>query len=303
MVNFLKKTIFKMRLGIQIAFTALTNGYIVGFLKGKIYQGPGKKLCLPGLNCYSCPGALGSCPIGSLQAVLGSPKFQMSFYVVGFFLFTGAILGRVVCGFLCPFGLVQDLLYKIPFFAKRKNMPGHKGLVWIKYVVLALMVVILPMFAVNAYGISEPWFCKYLCPSGTLFGGIPLIATNDGLQQALGGLFVWKMSVLLVILVWSLWVYRPFCKYLCPLGAIYGWFNPIALSRLQMDKEACIDCKKCKAVCPMDIPVYAKPNSAECIKCGKCLQACPTECIQVALWTKGSRQTKKTEKQPVESGD
>lgn len=303
MVNFLKKTIFKMRLGIQIAFTALTNGYIVGFLKGKIYQGPGKKLCLPGLNCYSCPGALGSCPIGSLQAVLGSPKFQMSFYVVGFFLFTGAILGRVACGFLCPFGLVQDLLYKIPFFAKRKNMPGHKGLVWIKYVVLALMVVILPMFAVNAYGISDPWFCKYLCPSGTLFGGIPLIATNDGLQQALGGLFVWKMSVLLVILVWSLWVYRPFCKYLCPLGAIYGWFNPIALSRFQMDKEACIDCKKCKAVCPMDIPVYAKPNSAECIKCGKCLQACPTECIQVALWAKGSRQAKKTEKQPVESGD
>lgn len=286
MANFLKKTIFKIRLAIQIAFTALSNGYVMGFLKGKIYQGPGKKLCLPGLNCYSCPGALGSCPIGSLQAVLGSPKFQMSFYVVGFFLFTGAILGRVVCGFLCPFGLVQDLLYKIPFFAKRKNMPGHKGLVWIKYVVLALMVVILPMFAVNAYGISDPWFCKYLCPSGTLFGGIPLIATNDGLQQALGGLFIWKMSVLLVILVWSLWVYRPFCKYLCPLGAIYGWFNPIALSRYQMDKEACIDCKKCKAVCPMDIPVYAKPNSAECIKCGKCLQACPTDCIEVALWAK-----------------
>lgn len=286
MANFLKKTIFKIRLGIQIAFTALSNGYVMGFLKGKIYQGPGKKLCLPGLNCYSCPGALGSCPIGSLQAVLGSPKFQMSFYVVGFFLFTGAILGRVVCGFLCPFGLVQDLLYKIPFFAKRKNMPGHKGLVWIKYVVLALMVVILPIFAVNAYGISDPWFCKYLCPSGTLFGGIPLIAANDGLQQALGGLFIWKMSVLLVILVWSLWVYRPFCKYLCPLGAIYGWFNPIALSRFQMDKEACIDCKKCKAACPMDIPVYAKPNSAECIKCGKCLQACPTDCIEVALWAK-----------------
>ena len=302
MANFLKKTIFKIRLAIQIAFTALSNGYVVGFLKGKIYQGPGKKLCLPGLNCYSCPGALGSCPIGSLQAVLGSPKFQMSFYVVGFFLFTGAILGRVVCGFLCPFGLVQDLLYKIPFFAKRKNMPGHKGLVWIKYVVLALMVVILPMFAVNAYGISDPWFCKYLCPSGTLFGGIPLIATNDGLQQALGGLFIWKLSVLLVILVWSLWVYRPFCKYLCPLGAIYGWFNPIALSRFQMDKEACIDCKKCKAACPMDIPVYAKPNSAECIKCGKCLQACPTDCIQVALLAKRSPQTKKTEKQPAESG-
>ena len=94
----------------------------------------------------------------------------------------------------------------------RMHMPGHKGLVWIKYVVLALMVVILPMFAVNAYGISDPWFCKYLCPSGTLFGGIPLIATNDGLQQALGGLFIWKMSVLLVhrrCLLFPCWTGNP----------------------------------------------------------------------------------------------
>lgn len=287
-----------MRLGVQLIFTAVTNGYLMGLFKGRIYQGPSKKVCLPGLNCYSCPGALGACPIGSLQAVIGSRGFKMSFYVIGFFLFVGAVLGRVVCGFLCPFGLVQDLIYKIPFFRKRKNMPGHKGLVWIKYAVLALLVIILPMFAVNAYGISDPWFCKYLCPSGTLFGGIPLIACNADLQQALGGLFVWKLSVLIVILVWSLWIYRPFCKYLCPLGVIYGWFNSIALSRFQMDKERCIDCGKCKNVCPMDIPVYAKPNSAECIKCGKCLQVCPTDCIQVALTAKGQRKEALVENVP-----
>lgn len=293
MGKFFKKSISKIRLAVQLIFTALTNGYIVGFLQGKIYQGPGKKICLPGLNCYSCPGALGACPIGSLQAVIGSPKHNLSFYVVGFFLFTGALFGRVVCGFLCPFGLVQDLLYKIPFIKKRKNMPGHKVLVWIKYVILALFVIILPMFAVNAFGISEPWFCKYICPSGTLMGGIPMIATNEGLQQALGGLFIWKVSVLAIILLWSLWVYRPFCKYLCPLGAVYGWFNPIALSRFRVEKEDCIDCKKCKSVCPMDIPVYDKPNSAECIRCGKCVQACPTECIQVAIMAKNNLKEKK----------
>lgn len=296
MANFFKKSFQKFRLAVQLIFMALTNGYVVGFLQGKIYQGPGKKICLPGLNCYSCPGALGACPIGSLQAVLGSPKFNMSFYVVGFFLFTGSLLGRVVCGFLCPFGLVQDLLYKIPFFKKRKNMPGHKVLVWLKYVVLVLMVIILPMFAVSAYGISDPWFCKYLCPSGTLFGGVPLIAANEGLQQALGGLFIWKISVLAGILLWSLWVYRPFCKYLCPLGVIYGWFNPIALSKFQIEKDACIDCKKCKNVCPMDIPVYAKPNSAECIRCGKCIQSCPTDCIQVSLLSRKKAISSKKEK-------
>lgn len=286
MGKFIKKWNSKIRLGIQIAFTALTNGYLMGFIKGKIYQGPTKKICLPGLNCYSCPGALGSCPIGSLQAVLGSHQFKMSFYVVGFLIFTGAVLGRVVCGFLCPFGLVQDLIYKIPFFKKRKNMPGHKVLVWLKYVILALMVVLLPMFATNAFGVSDPWFCKYICPSGTLFGGLPLIFTNEGLQDSLGLLFVWKLSILIAIILWSLWVYRPFCKYLCPLGVIYGWFNSIALSKFQIEESACIHCKKCKNVCPMDIPVYAKPNSAECIRCGKCISECPTNCIQVSLLAK-----------------
>lgn len=283
MGKYLKKWNGKIRLGIQIAFTALTNGYLMGFVKGKIYQGPSKKICLPGLNCYSCPGALGSCPIGSLQAVLGSHQFKMSFYVVGFLIFTGAVLGRVVCGFLCPFGLVQDLIYKIPFFQKRKNLPGHKVLVWMKYVVLALMVVLLPMFATNAFGVSDPWFCKYICPSGTLFGGLPLIFTNEGLRDSLGVLFGWKSFILIAILLMSLWIYRPFCKYLCPLGVIYGWFNPIALSKFRIEESACIHCKKCKDACPMDIPVYEKPNSAECIRCGKCISECPTECIQVSL--------------------
>ena len=96
----------RMRLWVQIVFTAVTNGYLLGFLTGRIYTGPTKAACVPGLNCYSCPGALGSCPIGSLQAVLGSRDYKFSFYVVGFLLFFGSIFGRFVCGWLCPFGLV-----------------------------------------------------------------------------------------------------------------------------------------------------------------------------------------------------
>ena len=68
----------RVRLWVQIAFAALTNGYLYGFLTGRIYTGPTKAVCVPGLNCYSCPGALGACPIGSLQAVLGSRKFGCS---------------------------------------------------------------------------------------------------------------------------------------------------------------------------------------------------------------------------------
>ena len=101
------------RTAVQLGWTALTNGYAAGFAKGTIYKGELKRVCVPGLNCYSCPGALGSCPIGSLQAVLGDRDHWFSFYAVGFLLFIGALLGRFVCGWLCPFGLVQDLLHKI----------------------------------------------------------------------------------------------------------------------------------------------------------------------------------------------
>lgn len=102
-----------LRLIVKIIFIALTNGYLLGCMNGNIYQGDSKKLCVPGLNCYSCPGAIVSCPIGSLQAVLGSRNFKFSFYIIGFVMIIGYFIGRFVCGWLCPFGLVQDLLYKI----------------------------------------------------------------------------------------------------------------------------------------------------------------------------------------------
>lgn len=270
----------RLRLCVQIAFTAVTNGYLFGFLTGKIYTGPTKAACVPGLNCYSCPGALGSCPIGSLQAVLGSRDYKFSFYVVGFLIFFGSFFGRFICGWLCPFGLIQDLLYKIPFFRKRKNLPGHKVLKWLKYVILVLFVLVLPLLVVDIIGQGSPWFCQYICPSGTLTAGIPLVLLNESLQNAVGGLFIWKVSLLAAIIILSLWVYRPFCKYLCPLGAVYSFFNPIALYRYRIEENDCIKCGKCHKTCKMDIKVWEQPNSLECIRCGDCVKACPTNAIK-----------------------
>lgn len=280
MAKLINKIKEKTRLLVQIIVTAVTNGYFYGFATGRIYTGPLKSFCVPGLNCYSCPGALGSCPIGSLQAVLGSRDYKFSFYIVGFLIFFGSLFGRFVCGWLCPFGLVQDLIYKIPFIKKRKNLPGHRVLVWLKYIILVVFVIILPLVVVDFTGQGSPWFCKYICPSGTLMAGIPLVSLNESLKAATGSLFEWKIFLLVALIILALWVYRPFCKYICPLGAIYSVFNPIAFYRYQVNESACTKCGKCQKVCKMDIRVWEKPNSPECIRCGDCIKACPEHAIK-----------------------
>lgn len=281
----------RLRLGCQLAFTALSNGYARGFGEGKIFTGPTKHVCVPGLNCYSCPGALGSCPIGALQAVIGSRKFQIPFYVLGFLMMIGALCGRLVCGWLCPFGLVQDLLYKIPGVKKLRKLPGDRFLRWIKYGILAVFVVLLPLFVVDIVGQGSPWFCKYICPSGTLFGGIPLVSANESLRSAIGWLYTWKVAILVVLLVLSVFVCRPFCRYLCPLGAIYGPFNKFALFRYRLEKDKCVSCGKYQKTCPMDLPVWEKPNSAECIRCGRCRSACPTGAIRTTVERRKKRES------------
>ena len=269
---------------IQILWTALSNGYLTGFLQGKLYGGRLKTLCVPGLNCYSCPGALGACPLGALQATLADRNYKFAFYAVGFLLLFGALLGRFVCGFLCPFGLIQDLLHKIPLpkaWRKEKLLPGDKYLKWLKYVLLALFCILLPLTVLDVVGQGKPWFCAYVCPSGTFLGGIPLVAANEGLRSVLGWLWNWKLGLLIGILVLSVFFYRPFCRYLCPLGAIYGCFNPIAFHRYHKEEDACIQCGQCRTACPFDLDPSRTPNHVECIRCGRCLDACPTDALSI----------------------
>ena len=267
----------KRRFSIQAVSALLHNANLKGFLTGKIYQGAGKNICVPGLNCYSCPGAVGACPIGSLQGFLSGLKFRFPYYVLGFLIFFGALLGRAVCGFLCPFGFFQELLHKIPFPIKKNSFAGDRQLRWVKYAVLLLMVVILPLcFALT------PFFCKYLCPAGTLSG--ILLAVHDSMLRAqLGGIFLWKAFVLAAVIVGCLIVFRPFCKYLCPLGAIYGFFNRIALYRMDLDADRCVSCGKCKKVCQMGVDPVRECNSAECIRCGDCVRACPVNAIHMGI--------------------
>lgn len=264
---------------IQALWALLTNSYLAGFIQGKIYKGKLKNLCVPGMNCYSCPGALGSCPIGSLQAVIGSYKFKFAFYIAGFLMFIGAIIGRFVCGWLCPFGLIQDLLHKIPFPKKIKTFKGDKLLRKLKYVILIVFVILLPLFLVDLLGNGAPYFCKLICPVGTLEGGIPLVLLNKALRGTIGWLYTWKVAILAVTIFLSIIIYRPFCKYICPLGAIYSVFNPISVFRYRVDKEKCTNCGACTKCCDMGCDPTKNANDLECIRCGKCKNVCPTNAI------------------------
>lgn len=271
--------ISKIRLIVQTGFMVLSNGYVKGFAKGRIYEGDLKYLCVPGMNCYSCPGALGSCPIGSLQATLNSREYMFSLYVFGIIALFGTFLGRFVCGFLCPFGLVQDLLYKIPFPKKIRELKGEKFLRSFRFFILAVFVILLPMFVIDITGLGKPWFCKYICPVGTLEGGIPLVLLNENLRSAVGFLFKWKVLILGIVLFSSVVIYRPFCRYLCPLGAIYGLFNKISFYRFKIDETKCTKCGACQKVCKLNIKVYENPNSIDCIRCGECKASCPKKAI------------------------
>lgn len=183
------------RLVIQLVSAAVCNGYAAGFAQGKIFTGSTKAVCLPVLNCYSCPGALGACPIGALQNAIGGAWRHIPFYVLGSLMLFGILLGRLVCGFLCPFGLVQDLLHKIPTRKFRVPRRVDRALRLLKYVVLFGMVVGLSLLVTTEAGVTPPFFCEFLCPAGTLGAGIPLLLANEDLRTVAGALFDWKLLV------------------------------------------------------------------------------------------------------------
>ena len=294
--NNLSKITGRMRGWIQAGATLLSNIHLSNFFKGGIYQGSGKAVCVPGLNCYSCPAASGACPIGAFQAVAGSSKFGFSYYITGFLILVGVLLGRFVCGFLCPFGWLQDLLHKIP---GRKISTGRlKPLTYMKYAVLIGTVILLPALMTNDVGMGDPYFCKYICPQGVLEGALPLAAADAGIRSALGALFTRKLIILMAVGILSVVFYRPFCKWVCPLGAFYGLMNKVALLGVEVDRGKCVSCGRCAEVCKMDVDITRTPNHGECIRCGKCVTVCPVDALAYGcgFGSDGKEMKKETEK-------
>ncbi|MBM3330558.1 4Fe-4S binding protein [candidate division WOR-3 bacterium] len=420
-VIFLRRRVAPYRV-VQIASAVLLNAYIVAYLQNKIlYQGFLKYLPQPILNCYGGPLAVFACPIGSTQQMVGMKL--LPWLPLGMFIVVGAVVGRAACAWLCPFGMWQDLLFKVKVGAKAGNKRwasfGGVGLisaliatalifflklpplrvflyawlpfnlavlaivikgklelprrmrlggflaavglalvVWFKFeigyavaagfvamilfgitgrwlgailaavagfllgwlgnpafhvgplsglplgiglalaslfVVVMLDVVVkvslpsnflkfgvlLLVAGVASYLTAEPWFCK-LCPQGTFGAGIPLVLWDpvNALRGLVGWLYWVKIGLLLFFIVAAIAIKRPFCRIICPIGAVYSPFNKGSLMNLKLDESTCIHCGICRKVCPMDIDPVQSQNQLECIRCNECVANCPKSCLR-----------------------
>ena len=257
---------------IQLYSALLYNAHLRGFIDGEIYQGKAKAVCVPGFNCYSCPGAAGACPLGSIQNALSYSGHRAGWYVLGIIMIFGLSLGRTICGWLCPLGLIQELLHKIPT-PKIPKSRVTRALSYLKYVILAVFVVAVPMWYGVRHDLAVPGFCKYICPAGTFEGAIGLLSNpkNANYFSMLGILFTRKFVIMIIIGTACIFCYRSFCRFICPLGAIYGLFNKLALVSVKIDENRCNGCGACVRSCKMDVRHI---GDHECINCAKCMGAC-----------------------------
>jgi len=255
-LEFLKRRIF------QGAGAVLSNAYVQGFLSASLYQGPLKNGCTPLLNCYACPSAILSCPIGTVQHFMAART--VPFYALGTLSVVGASVGRMTCGTLCPFGALQDLLYKL----RTWKLPVPPWARRFRYAALVVLVFAVPFLT------GEHWFSK-LCPAGTLEAGIPWATMNEGVRDMIGSMFWVKIAILLSFVAWSATAKRPFCRAACPLGAIFSLFNRTSLLQLAWDPDSCTRCGKCQKICPVDIRPDRKAADPECLRCLDCTR-CPS---------------------------
>ena len=264
---------------VQLYSALLFNAHLKGFIDGEIYVGRAKYACVPGFNCYSCPGAVGACPLGSIQNALASSGHQAGWYVLGILSLFGVILGRTICGWLCPLGLIQELLHKIPTL-KIKKSRITRALSWLKYIILAVFVVAVPLWYGLKHNLPLPGFCKYICPAGTFEGAMGLLSNpaNTAKFSMLGILFTRKFIIMLIIGLLCVFCYRSFCRFICPLGAIYGLFNRFNVIGVKVDSGRCNGCGSCVRSCGMDV---RHVGDHECINCGMCMEVCAQKAISI----------------------
>lgn len=243
------------------------------------------RYCLPVMNCEACAVAWLGCPIGMIGRSIAFR--ETPWLVLLLVLGIGAIAGRLMCGWVCPMGLLQDLLHKLP--SRKWHLPRWSA--GIKYGVLAVTVVGVAWYV--GYGTAF-FYCTF-CPTAGVQVVLPImIADNDWL---LTGARAAKMAFVVAVIVFGVLAHRSFCKVMCPVGALVAIGNRLTPFKLKLDRQACVSCGKCDRSCPMNVPVMRHREGEqpinrhpECVACLKCREVCPTHAIDVTVGCTSRRQ-------------
>jgi len=236
------------------------------------------------LNCQACELAWLGCPVGMLQRYVIDSRIP--FYIYGVIIGFGAALGRAICGWICPFGLIQDLLDKVSIH--RYTPPN-----WMRGIKFAFLIGVVLM----AMTTGTIFWCRYLC-FGALLGVIPYWLTW---QTVSAFWLVYHIGVFSAYVAFSYMTHgRAWCRYFCPLGAMLAIVNPIALVQRRYNKSSCISCGKCKSICPMGIEPTKNDlkSKIDCIKCGKCVRECPKNSLIVTTTIGGGFEIGKEKELP-----
>ena len=262
---------------VQILIAILLTCNITAYMAEWRFYG---NVCLPVLHCNACPLTWFNCPIYKISEWAQYREVPWGtlapWMLLGIFGSIGVLVGRFFCGWVCPMGLLQDLLHSIP--SPKLKVPSV--LRWMKYAFLFISV------GAVAYWAGKDvlyFFCKF-CPVATMEVGIPqMIVDND---WALDPWRIVRLSVLVFVLVLVVCNIRSFCRIMCPVGALVAVANKFSLFSIRLDPDKCIHCGKCDKSCPMGIPVEnasrtrrAINRHSECIECLNCEEACPVNAI------------------------
>jgi len=248
----------------------------------------------------------------AIQFMFGGWSIEVIFpwLALASFLIVGILIGKSLCGWICPFGFIQDLVG----FIKRKQTEfsprTHESMIYIKYAIVVIILFISATFSAaeisgasssykNALGIFARAPFTALSPAETLFATLPkmILDLSNALSanqvdvlagiSSLPALFWVQLAIMICVLVFAAYVPRSWCKYFCPHGAIMAFLNRFSFLGLRRDLVKCAkgECRLCVEVCPMRVRILDLPwekfSDPECIYCLKCADACPNKAIKL----------------------
>jgi len=265
------------RLISQVFFLFFTN---LGFKIENVFPGIKTGFCYPLFLCHACPAATSACPLRAIEIGVfkGNWNWRFILWPILIVSFVGVVTGRAICGWACPIGLLQRVTGKVPQKLKKKypvlkkigQLRIEPFFRYIKYILFLGLVVIIPIYI--------GFMFTDVCPIGFLVGTIPISVLDPG-GFTPNEFYYIALTIFVLFIILIFIIERGWCRYFCPIGAMFAPFNKISIYYINVNKDECVHCNACSLVCPMAIDIPNMNRDPECILCGKCIDKCPKNVI------------------------